>query len=446
MPTLPPAMIPLLVPFAPLFSRRVWCHVQVLLVGAILAPGIRTVAAVLRVMGLSQLKPFQRYHRVLNRAAWSGLAVSRVLLGLLVAAFAPAGPIVLGLDETLERRWGKKIAAKGIYRDAVRSSHEFFVKGSGLRWVCLMLLVPIPWAGRVWALPFLTVLAPSERYHRERGRRHKKLTDWARQLLLLVAALAARARDRRRRRQQLRRPGPARPLRRLAPPGDGGHPPAPRRRAVRAGPAPARRARAAGRASRASACRRWPRRLADPATGWTTVTVPNWYGAGPRTVEVVSDTAVWYHSGLPPVPLRWVLIRDPAGAFDPQALLCTDLAAEPAQILGLVRAALAAGGDPGRGPPPPRRRDPAPVVGPGDPAHHAGAARPVLAGHAAGPSADAGRPAPGAPGRLVPQARPDLRRRAGAGAARRCGATRPLFACPIARLTWRKSLARSSSA
>ena len=113
-------------------------------------------------------------------------AASRVLLGLLVAAFAPAGPILLGLDETVERRWGPQIAAKGRYRDAVRSSKGYFVKVSGLRWVCLMLLVPIPWAERTWALPFLTVLAPSERHDRERGRRHKTLTDWARQMLRQV--------------------------------------------------------------------------------------------------------------------------------------------------------------------------------------------------------------------------------------------------------------------
>src|SRR5712691_7485138 len=84
------------------------------------------------------------------------------------------------------RRRGAKIAAKGIYRDPVRSSHAHFVKASGLRWICLMLLVPIPWAGRVWALPFLTTLAPSERYDQQRGRRHKTLTDWARQLLVVV--------------------------------------------------------------------------------------------------------------------------------------------------------------------------------------------------------------------------------------------------------------------
>jgi hypothetical protein len=94
--------------------------------------------------------------------------------------------LVLGVDETLERRRGKRITAKGIYRDPVRSSHLHFVKTSGLRWVCLTLLAPVPWAGRIWALPFLSALAYSERYARERGKRHKKITEWAWQLLLLV--------------------------------------------------------------------------------------------------------------------------------------------------------------------------------------------------------------------------------------------------------------------
>jgi hypothetical protein len=184
--TLPTTMLHLLNPFVPLFSRRLWPHVQVLLAGAILAPGKRTVSAALRVMGLGQTEHFQRYHRVLNRAVWSAREVSHVLLGVLVRTFVPSGPLVIGVDETLERRWGKKIAAKGIYRDSVRSTQERFVKSSGLRWVCLMLLVPVPWAGRVWALPFLSVLAPSERYAAQHGKQHKKITDWARQALLLV--------------------------------------------------------------------------------------------------------------------------------------------------------------------------------------------------------------------------------------------------------------------
>jgi hypothetical protein len=150
--TLLAMMLHLLNPFTPLVSRRLRPHVQSLLGGTILTPGKRTVRVTLRVMDLGQIEQFQRYHRVLNRAVWSGTEASRVLLRLLVRTFVPSGPLVIGVDETLERRWGKKIAAKGIYRDPVRSTHERVVKASGLRWVCLMLLVPIPWTGRVWAL------------------------------------------------------------------------------------------------------------------------------------------------------------------------------------------------------------------------------------------------------------------------------------------------------
>ena len=185
--TLPTQMIRVLVPFVPLFSKRVWQHAQVLLAGAILAPGGRTVSSALRAMGFNQEKRFHCYHRVLSRASWSSRKVSRVLLGLLVEAFVPEGDrVVVGIDETLERRWGKKIAAKGVYRDPARSTHQNFVKSSGLRWVCVMLLVEIPWASRVWALPFLSALAPSERYAAKRGRRHKKITEWAWQLLLVL--------------------------------------------------------------------------------------------------------------------------------------------------------------------------------------------------------------------------------------------------------------------
>ena len=332
MPTLPASMIAVVQAFRPLFSPRVWGHAQVLLMGAILAPAQRTVAAALRVTGLAQVRQFHRYHRVLSHAEWSGLAVGRVLLALLVATFAPTGPLLFGIDDTLERRRGKRIAAKGIYRDPVRSSHSHFVKASGLRWVCLMLLVPIPWAARTWALPVLTALAPSERYDREQERRHKTLTDWARQLLLVVrrwwpdraivavadstyAALEFLAACRSWR-------APVTVVTRL------------RLDAALYDPAPPRRPRQTGRPRLKGQRRPTLAALAaDPNTVWTALTVAHWYGAGARMVEVVSATAVWYHSGLPPVPLRWVLIRDPQGKFATQALLCTDLAVAPAQIL-----------------------------------------------------------------------------------------------------------------
>jgi len=163
--TLPDEYNTLFTQVQPCFSRRVWPSALVLAVGALLAPGRRTVTASLRIMGLSQERHFQNYHRVLNRAVWSNLELSAILLRLLLRTFLPRGPVVIGIDETIERRRGPKIAAKGIYRDPVRSSKSHLVKTSGLRWISMQLLVEIPWAQRVWALPFFTVLAPSAHFY-----------------------------------------------------------------------------------------------------------------------------------------------------------------------------------------------------------------------------------------------------------------------------------------
>jgi hypothetical protein len=328
---LPTCFAAVILSFAPLFvQQRTWCHAEVLLIGAILAPGRRTVTSILRIAGLARERRFVNYHRVLNRAVWSGRTASRVLLDLLLAAFAPAGPVILGIDDTIERRRGKRIAAKGIYRDPVRSSHGHFVKASGLRWLSLMLLVPVPWAGRVWALPFLTALAPSERHCRERGRRHKKLTDWARQLGL-----------------QARRWLPGRELVLV---GDSGFSALEllaslarrgmvcitrlRLDAALYEPAPPRKPGTVGRPRTKG--RRLPTlagELADATSTWRRAVVPGWYGEGERVIELRSGTAVWRHSGMPVVPIRWVLLRDPLGRFAPQALLCTDLARDPLQIV-----------------------------------------------------------------------------------------------------------------
>jgi DDE superfamily endonuclease len=329
---LPEPIIRVLRPFEPVFSSRVWPWVTTLLVGAILAPGPRTVAAALRVLGLQEDRPFGNYHRVLNRARWSSRTVSRILLALLVRTFVATGAaVVVGLDDTIERRRGAKIAAKGIYRDPVRSSKGHFVKASGLRWVSLQLLAYVPWAQRVWALPFLTVLAPSERYHQERGQRHKTLPDWGRQMLRqlrrwlpdrylvavadstyaaleLLAACAQRA-------------TPVVVITRL------------RLDAALYDPAPARSPGTVGRPRKKGA--RQPtlaERLQNPQTAWQPLAV-RWYGGTARAIEVATATAIWYHGGLPPVALRWVLVRDPAGEFEPQALLCTDPTVGAQQIV-----------------------------------------------------------------------------------------------------------------
>lgn len=316
--------------FAHIFSKRIWEHVQILLIGAILAPAERTITAALRTVGLSEEKHFQNYHRVLNRATWSSREVSRVLLLLLVNTFAMFGPIVFGLDDTIERRRGDQIKAKGIYRDPVRSSHSHMVKASGLRWLSLMLLVPVSWAQHVWALPFLTVLAPSERYYEKKVRKHKKLTDWARQMLfqlrrwlpkrelVLVADSSYAVIELLSRLSSLKNPICMITRFRLD--------------AALYEPAPT--TNKIGRPRKKG--KRLPtleKVLEDTQTAWQTLTIQEWYGEKQRKIEITSGTAVWYHSGMPVVPIRWVLIRDPKKKFQSQALLCTNLEISPEQIV-----------------------------------------------------------------------------------------------------------------
>lgn len=280
-------------------------------------------------MGLSDEKHFQNYHRVLNRAVWSSLAASRILLSLLIRTFATQGVVVLGLDDTIERRRGQRIRAKGIYRDPVRSSHSHFVKASGLRWLSLMLLCEIPWAGRVWALPFLTCRCPSERYHKERGRNHQKLTARARQMLLLVkrwlpdreivvvadSSLAALELL-----EAVREEVCLITRRRLD--------------AALYEPAPARKRGRNGRPRKKG--KRLPtlsQVLASGATLWQAVTLERWSSASARRVEIATGTCLWYHSGMAAVPIRWVMVRDPEEEFDAQAFLSTNMKVEPQQML-----------------------------------------------------------------------------------------------------------------
>jgi len=322
----------ILVAFAPVFVQaRTWQHARMLVLGALLVPGQRTVCSILRIIGLRQERHFVTWHRVLSRAVWDSRLAARVLLKLLVDAFVPTGPVLLGVDDSIERRRGKRISAKGIYRDPVRSSRSFFVKTSGLRWLSLMLLSPMPWTGRVWALPFLTVLAPSQRYCEERGLRHKTLTDWTRRIAL-----------------QARRWLPGREIVLL---GDSSFAVLHLLAAlIRRGiigvtrlrldaalyePAPPRQPGTKGRSRKKGD--RLPslaQVLTDATTNWQSITVSNWYGTPERCLEICSQTAVWFHSGQTPLPIRWVLLRDPQGQFEPQALLCTDPMKDPLCIIG----------------------------------------------------------------------------------------------------------------
>lgn len=324
---MPSVLMKFVIAFAPLFSKPVFERVKVLLVGAILSPASRTVTNALRVTGLSGEKHFQNYHRVLNRAGWSSLNGSRILLKLLMKVFQLEDELVIGFDDHLERRRGRQIKAKGIYRDAVRSSDSFFVKASGLRWMSFMLLTKIPFAGRVWALPFLTVLCPSERYHSERGIRHRKLSDRARQAILRIWRWF--------------------PEKKLIFVGDSSYAAIDLLNAVREKVtvvtklrldaalyevAPERVAGQMGRPRKKG--KRLPtlnQLIKNPTTMWEKVIV-NWYGVE-KEIEITSGKCLWFHVGKEAVPIRWVIVRDPAGEFDTQAVLGTNQEAEPKKIV-----------------------------------------------------------------------------------------------------------------
>lgn len=315
--------------FAPLFTQPTFGNARQLLIGALLSPSRRTVTAALRISGLEAERTFQNYHRVLSRARWDALEASRILFLLLISVFVVRGPIVLGLDETIERRWGKKIAKRGIYRDPVRSSRGHFVKASGLRWISVMLLVRVPLAGRVWALPFLTALAPSERYAEERGFGHKSITEWGAQLarqvrrwmaerrIILVCDstyatydFLAGVRDSVTLITQMRLDSGL-----YAPPPI---------------PPPGKRGRKRRIGERLPSLQQ---RLSDPGTQWRTIRLRNWYGRTQKALEIATFTAIWYCKGKTPAPGRFVLVRDPEGKLEPRGYLCTDESLRPARIL-----------------------------------------------------------------------------------------------------------------
>ena len=330
--------------FRPCFTAPVWNHILVLVAGAILAPGKRTVTQALRVMGLAGEPGFGRYHEVLNRARWDSRGLSRKLLRHLLAVLWPRGEVVIAIDDTIERRWGGKIKARGIYRDPVRSTKGHFVKTSGLRWLALAVMLPVPFAARRWALPFLTVLAPSSGWSEAQGRRHKTLTDWAAtRINATQSGQPARARQAI---LQCKRWLPDRCVTVVA---DSSFAALDLIAAVRRHvclitrlrldaslfePAPARQPGQRGRPRlKGKPLPKLSAVLADPATVWTRIVMADWYGGQTRALEYVSNTAVWYSSGHPPAPIRWVLVRDPSGERDTQAFICTDLDLEPAAIL-----------------------------------------------------------------------------------------------------------------
>ena len=327
---LPPEIITVIEQFKPAFSKQTYEKGVVILIGTILGRGRRTVAAALRQMGLQDKPNWAKYHHVLNRAKWSGLQVASILLQMLVQVFvADEEAVEMVIDETLERRWGGKITKRGHWRDPIASSQGMNVSSSGLRWIVLAVVVKLPWSQRYWALPCLSILTTPPKVNEQLGRQHKTLAQWAGQAA-----------------KWLRRTLPQRSLKMI---GDGSYSVielgltcrqqqislvAPLRLDARLfEPPPKNEGPTIGRPRVVG--ERLPNleKIAlEPDTPWQQATL-DWYGGGQQVLQWVSGTALWYSTGTDPLPLRWVLTRDPQGQLPTRAYFSTDQQQDPVSII-----------------------------------------------------------------------------------------------------------------
>jgi len=320
-----------LFPFASLFSTSVWRNASILAIGAILCIGKRTVTSALKVMGLKDEEHFTNYHRVLNRAKWDALNGAKILLGLIIGLIPFGLPLIIAIDETIERRKGKKIKAKGVYRDAVRSSEKKVVHCFGLKWISMMAIIPLPWSKRPWGLPFFTVLAPSKAYNESEKKQHKTTVDWACQMI-----------------KQVRRWLPKQPIILV---GDGAY------AAVKLllcciglptlvslvsrlrldarlydDPPPEQPGKPGPKPKKGDKQPSLKERIEDQSTKWIPITI-DWYDGIKYDLEIFSGISLWYTPGFNPVPIKWVVVRDPAGKLRTEAFFSTDLDASEEQIL-----------------------------------------------------------------------------------------------------------------
>lgn len=387
---LPKNIIATIIPFMPMFSEKTWIKVQILLIGAILCRGKRTVTSVLRVMGLSKEKKFCNYHRVLNRAKWSALFGAKILFGSLILLVPESWPIILIIDETIERRKGKEINAKGIYRDGVRSTGKIIVKCFGLKWIAMMMIIVFPWSSKCWTLPFLTVLAPSKKANKKvwvkitkktlenlkdkidiekvkslinkqfliekltkklmmlnfnkeevglvlnqvkkrANKKHKTTVDWTIQMI-----------------KQVRQWEKNREIFFI---GDGAYSCVKLvnvclkkyvklitrlrldSRLYKLPPKPVLHKRGP-KPSKGERLTPLKDLVGDKNQSWKKGSLV-WYGQEIKTIKYLSGTCLWYRSGQPPVPIQWILAVDPEGKDKTEAFFTTDLDLDPVKIVQL---------------------------------------------------------------------------------------------------------------
>lgn len=325
---LPAPILNVLALFSPVFSGPVYKNMVLLFVGHILTKGRHTIADILRTLSLKDCKNFSKFHWVFNGARWSAFVASRSLLNAIIHAFALT-EITLAVDTHVERRRGEKIKGLGRQRDAVQSTKNRKVLTIGLLWLVACVSIKCPWGTSRWALPFFSQLLPPKnplsssrnKHDLEKRSRHKTLTMWTVQLIavikkwvkkdmpfVLVADVAFASHKIA---HACAKTGGAL-ISRLRMDARVFHFPDPHKK---------RRGRPCLVGKR---CPLFTDYLNDPDLVWQEIEV-DWYGGGRKKLLVCSDTGLWYAYGIPPLPVRWVLVKDPENKFAPVPLFSTNV-------------------------------------------------------------------------------------------------------------------------
>ena len=322
--------------FSSVFRRPTFLRFAVLLLATILTVGSRTVANVLRTVGLLAPGDPSSYHRFFSCRRWSVLRLGRCLAGWILDRLVPVGPVYLAADDTVAEHPGDKVYGKGCHRDAVRSSHNYTAFRWGHKWLVVFVLVAIPGASRLWALPIFVILCHSEKEDKKHGRRHHTPAQ-----RLLQAVLV------------LRRWFPHRDFVLAADGGFASHELTSRmvrlakkttyvsrfyaKAALYDPPPPVvwkanGKRLTTGRPRVKGDKRDTPEQVVAKTKERTRLKV-SWYGGENRQVEVVSATGHWYKAGQGLVPVRWVYVHDLSGTHRDEYFYSTNERMTAKQII-----------------------------------------------------------------------------------------------------------------
>lgn len=327
MPHLPATILHVLTIFAPLFSKPVYKNVLLLFVGHILTKGRRTIADILKSLNLHQIKNFSKFHWVLSGAKWSGLQASKLLFTEIISVF-PIEEIIIPIDTHVERRKGEKIKGLGRQRDAVRSSKNKKVLTIGLLWLVASVSVKISGASIPWALPFFSQLIPPKRplsssrneSDLNSNTKRKTLTEWTIQFIRVVSGWVKGV-----------------PFVIVADSAFACH--AIAHACVNVGGALVSRMRMDARIFNfpdqnikrrgrpllvGKRCPLFSHYLEDTTIAWEKIVV-NWYGGKEKELLIYTGIHLWYAYGIPPLPIRWVLIKDPHSKNEAVTLFSTNI-------------------------------------------------------------------------------------------------------------------------